>query len=172
MLGRWFKRGEKHRANKQEGDVHALDREGDPRGGVQDEEYRSADPRDVVEAEGPSWPVPVELLKKAHLRTNGARKTARSAGTMATRAAGSSNGRTPDSGSGSQGSSPCPAASKSPLRKRAFASLRVPALWIAKAPCNPFCNPPLAALDGSRIRRDRVAVRVQSDRDRGMTKDL
>jgi len=52
MLGRWFKRGEKHRADKQEGDVHALDREGDPRGGVQDEEYRSADPRDVVEAEG------------------------------------------------------------------------------------------------------------------------
>jgi hypothetical protein len=35
--------------------------------------------------------------------------------------AGSSNGRTPDSGSGSQGSSPCPAASQSPLPKRAFA---------------------------------------------------
>ena len=52
MLGRWFKRGEKHRADKQEGDVHALDREGDPRGGVQDEEYRSADPRDIIEAEG------------------------------------------------------------------------------------------------------------------------
>ncbi|HEU5278980.1 MAG TPA: hypothetical protein VFU26_08770 [Gaiellaceae bacterium] len=52
MLGRWRKRGEEHRANKQQGDVHALDREGDPRGGVQDEEYRSADPRDVVEAEG------------------------------------------------------------------------------------------------------------------------
>ena len=52
MLGRWLKRGEKHRANKQEGDVHALDREGDPRGGVQSDEYRSADPREVVEAEG------------------------------------------------------------------------------------------------------------------------
>jgi hypothetical protein len=52
MLGRWRKRGEEHRVNKQQGDVHALDREGDPRGGVQDEEYRSADPRDVVEAEG------------------------------------------------------------------------------------------------------------------------
>ena len=52
MLGRWLKRGEKHRANKQEGDVHALDREGDPRGGVQSEEYRSADPRDVVEEDG------------------------------------------------------------------------------------------------------------------------
>ena len=52
MLGRWLKRGEKHRANKQQGDVHALDREGDPRGGVQSEEYRTADPRDLVEAEG------------------------------------------------------------------------------------------------------------------------
>jgi hypothetical protein len=52
MLGRWLRRGEKHRANKQEGDVHALDREGDPRGGVQSDEYRSADPRDVIEDEG------------------------------------------------------------------------------------------------------------------------
>jgi hypothetical protein len=52
MLGRWLKRGEKHRANKQEGDVHALDREGDPRGGVQSDEYRHADPRDVVEDDG------------------------------------------------------------------------------------------------------------------------
>ena len=52
MLGRWLRRGEKHRADKQEGDVHALDREGDPRGGVQSEEYRTADPRDVVEDEG------------------------------------------------------------------------------------------------------------------------
>jgi hypothetical protein len=52
MLGRWLKRGEKHRANKQEGDVHALDREGDPRGGVQTDEYRTADPREIVESEG------------------------------------------------------------------------------------------------------------------------
>ena len=52
MLGRWLRRGEKHRANKQEGDVHALDREDDPRGGVQSDEYRSADPRDVVEEGG------------------------------------------------------------------------------------------------------------------------
>jgi hypothetical protein len=49
MLGRWRKRREAHRANKQQGDVHALDREGDPRGGVQSEEYRSADPRDLVQ---------------------------------------------------------------------------------------------------------------------------
>jgi hypothetical protein len=52
MLSRWLRRGEKHRANKQEGDVHALDREGEPRGGVQSEDYRSADPRDVVEEGG------------------------------------------------------------------------------------------------------------------------
>jgi hypothetical protein len=52
MLGRWLKRGEKNRADKQQGDVHALDVEGDPRGGVQDEQYRTADPRDVIEAEG------------------------------------------------------------------------------------------------------------------------
>ena len=52
MLGRWRRRGEKHRADKQEGDVHALDVEGDPRGGVQSDEYRSADPRDVVEEAG------------------------------------------------------------------------------------------------------------------------
>jgi hypothetical protein len=52
MLGRWRKRGEKHRADKQQGDPHALDVEGDPRGGVQSEEYRRADPRDVVEEGG------------------------------------------------------------------------------------------------------------------------
>jgi hypothetical protein len=51
MLSRWRKRGEKHRADKQQGDPHALV-EGDPRGGVQSEEYRRADPRDVVEEEG------------------------------------------------------------------------------------------------------------------------
>ena len=52
MLGRWRRRGEKRRADKQRGDVHALDREGDPRGGVQSDEYRMADPRDVVEEGG------------------------------------------------------------------------------------------------------------------------
>ena len=52
MLGRWFKRGEKHRANKQEGDPHALDVEGDPRGGVQSDEYRHAEPRELVEEDG------------------------------------------------------------------------------------------------------------------------
>jgi len=52
MLGRWKKRGEKHRAAKQQGDPAALEREGDPRGGLQHEAYRSAGPTDVVEAEG------------------------------------------------------------------------------------------------------------------------
>jgi hypothetical protein len=52
MLGRWRKRGEKRRADKQQGDPHALDVEGDPRGGVQNEAYRQADPRDVVEEDG------------------------------------------------------------------------------------------------------------------------
>jgi hypothetical protein len=52
MRGWWRRRGEKHRADKQEGDVHALDREGDPRGGVQGDDYRRADPRDVLEEEG------------------------------------------------------------------------------------------------------------------------
>jgi hypothetical protein len=52
MLGRWFRRGEKHRADKQQGDPQALDREGDPRGGLQNPEYRHADPRDVVEVDG------------------------------------------------------------------------------------------------------------------------
>lgn len=53
MLGRLFRRGkDEPTAAKQEGDVHALDREGDPRGGVQSERYRLADPRDVVEEDG------------------------------------------------------------------------------------------------------------------------
>jgi hypothetical protein len=52
MFGRWRKRGEEHRADKQQGDVHALDREGDPRGGVQSPEYRFARPEDIVEADG------------------------------------------------------------------------------------------------------------------------
>jgi hypothetical protein len=52
VFGRWLKRGEKHRANKQQADTSALAREGDPRGGLQDEEYRTADPREVVDAEG------------------------------------------------------------------------------------------------------------------------
>ena len=52
MFGRWKRKGEKNRADKQEGDPEALAREGDPRGGLQSEEYRMADPRDVVEEDG------------------------------------------------------------------------------------------------------------------------
>jgi hypothetical protein len=44
-----FLKRRKPTAAKQQGDVHALDRPGDPRGGVQSPEYRHADPRDVVE---------------------------------------------------------------------------------------------------------------------------
>jgi hypothetical protein len=39
-------------AAKQKGDVDALDRSGDPRGGVQSDEYRHARPDDVVEEDG------------------------------------------------------------------------------------------------------------------------
>jgi len=47
-LGSWArKRGA--RAARQRRDVHALDVEGDPRGGVQSDEYRHADPRDIVQ---------------------------------------------------------------------------------------------------------------------------
>ena len=51
MFGRW-KRKEKHHANKQQGDPAALEREGDPRGGLQSPEYRNAEPTDLVESDG------------------------------------------------------------------------------------------------------------------------
>jgi hypothetical protein len=38
---------------KQQGDVHALDRSGDPRGGVQSDEYRHAQPVEIVEGSAP-----------------------------------------------------------------------------------------------------------------------
>ena len=52
MFGRWREKLRGGRAARQQGDVHALDREGDPRGGVQSEEYRTADPRELVEEDG------------------------------------------------------------------------------------------------------------------------
>jgi hypothetical protein len=53
MLKRLFgKRDTAPTAARQEGDPHALDRPGDPRGGVQSEEYRHARPEDVVEEDG------------------------------------------------------------------------------------------------------------------------
>jgi hypothetical protein len=51
MFGRWKKK-DKHRANKQQGDPAALEREGDPRGGLQEASYRTAEPTDVVATEG------------------------------------------------------------------------------------------------------------------------
>ena len=50
-MGNWLDRllGRDKAAAKQQGDVHALDRPGDPRGGVQSDEYRHAEPTDVVE---------------------------------------------------------------------------------------------------------------------------
>jgi hypothetical protein len=46
------KRDDQPKAARQEGDAHALDRPGDPRGGVQSEEYRHAAPDDIVEEGG------------------------------------------------------------------------------------------------------------------------
>jgi hypothetical protein len=37
---------DEHRANKQQADPAAPDVEGDPRGGLRDDEYRTADPRE------------------------------------------------------------------------------------------------------------------------------
>ena len=37
---------------KRQADPDVLAREGDPRGGLQSDEYRTADPREVVEEEG------------------------------------------------------------------------------------------------------------------------
>jgi hypothetical protein len=52
VFGRWRRKREDARAAKQEADPEALAREGDPRGGLQSDEYRTADPRDVVDEEG------------------------------------------------------------------------------------------------------------------------
>jgi hypothetical protein len=46
------KREDEPSAARQEGDAHALDRPGDPRGGVQSDDYRHARPEDVVEEDG------------------------------------------------------------------------------------------------------------------------
>jgi hypothetical protein len=43
MFGRWRRKREEHRADNQEVD---------PRGGLQSEQYRQAEPTDVVEEEG------------------------------------------------------------------------------------------------------------------------
>jgi hypothetical protein len=52
----WFKRlfggGDDPTAAGQQGDPTVLNRSDDPRGGTQSDEYRHADPRDIVEAGG------------------------------------------------------------------------------------------------------------------------
>ncbi len=66
---RWLTRlfqSPRDEAEKQQGDVHALDRSDDPRGGVQSEEYRSATPVEIVEDAGvamggPGGAVPEDL---------------------------------------------------------------------------------------------------------------
>jgi hypothetical protein len=50
-LGRLFQ-SPRDEAERQQGDVHALDRSDDPRGGVQSDEYRHAAPDEVVEEAG------------------------------------------------------------------------------------------------------------------------
>jgi hypothetical protein len=50
--GPWAEPDEDAPAAKQQGDPEALDVEGDPRGGLQSDEYRHADPRDLVEEGG------------------------------------------------------------------------------------------------------------------------
>ena len=60
------KRTDEPAAARQEGDVHALDRPGDPRGGVQSDEYRHADPAGLVEEggvamSGPAGAAPTDL---------------------------------------------------------------------------------------------------------------
>jgi hypothetical protein len=53
---RWLKKllggGDEPTAARQQGDPTALDRPGDPRGGTQSDEYRHADPRELVEEGG------------------------------------------------------------------------------------------------------------------------
>jgi len=52
MFGRWRRKGEEHRADKQQGDPQALARDGDPRGGLQSDEYRHAEPTEIVGEDG------------------------------------------------------------------------------------------------------------------------
>ena len=62
--------------------------------------------------------VPAGAVHQGVFPWSSAEKTVGGAATMPRPVAGSSNGRTPDSGSGSQGSSPCPAASKTARKRR------------------------------------------------------
>ncbi len=64
MLGRWLRRREKRRGAKQQGDPEALAVEGDPRGGLQSEDYRHSDPRELVEDEGVVMSGPAGALQE------------------------------------------------------------------------------------------------------------
>jgi hypothetical protein len=46
--GPWADEDEEHRADRQQGDPDALAVESDPRGGTQSDEYRHAEPTDLV----------------------------------------------------------------------------------------------------------------------------
>jgi hypothetical protein len=64
-IGRLFQ-SPRDEAERQQGDVHALDRSDDPRGGVQSDEYRHAAPVELVEEAGvamggPGGAVPEDL---------------------------------------------------------------------------------------------------------------
>src|SRR5437764_1179918 len=52
VFGRWRRKKEDARAAKQQGDPEALAREGDPRGGLQNDEYRTAAGVGVGSTEG------------------------------------------------------------------------------------------------------------------------
>jgi hypothetical protein len=55
-MANWLKKllggGDEPSAARQQGDPTVLDRTDDPRGGTQSDEYRHADPRDLVEQGG------------------------------------------------------------------------------------------------------------------------
>jgi hypothetical protein len=48
MPGEWADPDEENRADKQQGDPDALAVEGDPRGGTQSDDYRHAEPTELV----------------------------------------------------------------------------------------------------------------------------
>ncbi len=75
--GEWTREEDDARAAKQQGDPHELDVEGDPRGGVQSDEYRHADPRELVTGDdailsGPAG-APQEGLSVEERRAEGER---------------------------------------------------------------------------------------------------
>jgi hypothetical protein len=72
-LKRLFGSDDEPTAARQQGDPTVLDRSDDPRGGTQSDEYRHADPRDVVEAGGTTMSGRAGHRRKASLRRSVAR---------------------------------------------------------------------------------------------------